>query len=105
MVSRNVDTRQLATALFDSGSTTSIGAAITPYLTYSIYSRWGRRPAFMVPGALGFLWLIVWRWLYHPPESHPLISEAELRMIVADKRDADARLEGSTARVRAGATC
>jgi len=89
--------RGLATALFDSGS--SIGAAITPYLTYSIYSRWGWRPAFMVPGALGFLWLIVWRWLYHPPESHPLISEAELRMIVADKRDADARQEG-TARPR-----
>ena len=53
--------RGLATALFDSGS--SIGAAITPYLTYSIYSRWGWRPAFMVPGVLGFLWLIAWRWL------------------------------------------
>ena len=89
--------RGLATALFDSGS--SIGAAITPYLTYSIYSRWGWRPAFMVPGVLGFLWLIVWRWLYHPPESHPLISDAELRMIVADKRDADAQQEG-TARPR-----
>src|SRR3984893_10064205 len=75
--------RGLATALFDSGS--SIGAAITPYLTYSIYSRWGWRPAFMLPGALGFLWLIVWRWLYHPPESHPLISAGELRMIAADK--------------------
>src|ERR1700723_2088849 len=89
--------RGLATALFDSGS--SIGAAITPYLTYSIYSRWGWRPAFMVPGALGFLWLIVWRWVYHPPESHPLISEAELRMIEADKRNADAQDEG-TARPR-----
>jgi MFS transporter, ACS family, hexuronate transporter len=89
--------RGLATALFDSGS--SIGAAITPYLTYSIYSRWGWRPAFMVPGALGFLWLIAWRWLYHPPESHPLISEAELRMIEADKRNADAQDEG-TARPR-----
>src|SRR5579862_542950 len=84
--------RGLATALFDSGS--SIGAAITPFLTYSIYSRWGWRPAFMVPGVLGFLWLIVWRWLYHPPESHPLISDAELRMIVADKCDADAQQEG-----------
>src|ERR1700734_3041287 len=89
--------RGLATALFDSGS--SIGAAITPYLTYSIYSRWGWRPAFMVPGALGFLWLILWRWLYHPPESHPRISEAELNMIVADKRDTDAQQEG-TARPR-----
>ena len=85
--------RGLATALFDSGS--SIGAAITPFLTYSIYSRWGWRPAFMVPGILGFLWLIAWRWLYHPPESHPRISDGELRMIVADKRDADAEQEGT----------
>jgi ACS family hexuronate transporter-like MFS transporter len=89
--------RGLATAFFDSGS--SIGAAITPYLTYSIYTRWGWRPAFMVPGALGFLWLIVWRWLYYPPESHPRISEAERQMILSDKRDADAQQEG-TARPR-----
>jgi MFS transporter, ACS family, hexuronate transporter len=54
-------------------------------LCCSIYFRWGWRPAFMIPGALGFLWLIAWRWLYHPPELHPRISEGELEMIVADK--------------------
>jgi MFS transporter, ACS family, hexuronate transporter len=78
--------RGLATAFFDSGS--SIGGAIAPFLVLWIYFRWGWRPAFMIPGMLGFIWLIAWRWLYHPPEAHPRISEAELRMIMAD-RDSD----------------
>jgi ACS family hexuronate transporter-like MFS transporter len=77
--------RALATALFDSGS--SIGGAIAPFLVVWIYFRWGWRPAFAVPGVLGFIWLIAWRWLYHSPEAHSRISQAELEMIVADKRE------------------
>ena len=77
--------RGLATALFDSGS--SIGGAIAPFVILPIYFRWGWRPAFMVPGALGFLWLLGWRWLYYPPEVHPRISRVELEKIVADKSD------------------
>lgn len=84
--------RALATALFDSGS--SIGGAIAPFIVLWIYFRWGWRPAFMVPGALGFLWLIVWRWLYYPPEQHDRISQSELAMIVADKQDGDASQNG-----------
>jgi MFS transporter, ACS family, hexuronate transporter len=75
--------RGLATALFDSGS--SIGGAIAPSLILGVYSRFGWRPAFMVPGLLGFIWLIFWRRLYHPPQSHPLISKAESEMLAADK--------------------
>jgi len=77
--------RALATALFDSGS--SIGGAIAPFLILPIYFRWGWRPAFMIPGLLGLLWLIVWRWLYQPPEKHSRISKAELQYIVADKSE------------------
>jgi ACS family hexuronate transporter-like MFS transporter len=84
--------RALATALFDSGS--SIGGAVAPFIVLWIYFRWGWRPAFMVPGALGFLWLIAWRWLYYPPEEHTRISQSELEMIVADKRDANAPQAG-----------
>ena len=75
--------RALATAIFDSGS--SIGGAIAPFIVLWIYFRWGWRPAFMIPGLLGFVWLIAWRWLYYPPEAHPRISEAELQLITADK--------------------
>jgi MFS transporter, ACS family, hexuronate transporter len=88
--------RALATALFDSGS--SLGGAVAPFIVLWIYFRWGWRPAFMVPGALGFLWLIAWRWLYYPPETHTRISEAELRMIVADRDDTDAPEDGGIRR-------
>jgi MFS transporter, ACS family, hexuronate transporter len=85
--------RALATALFDSGS--SIGGAVAPFIVLSIYFRWGWRPAFMIPGTLGFLWLIAWRWLYYPPEQHTRISQPELEMIVADKHSANASQEGT----------
>jgi ACS family hexuronate transporter-like MFS transporter len=77
--------RGLATALFDSGS--SVGGAISPFIVLWIYFRWGWRPAFAVPGCFGLLWLVVWRWLYHPPALHPRISDAERRMLAADRAD------------------
>jgi len=74
--------RGLATAVFDSGS--SIGGAIAPFLVLPLYVRWGRSGAFVVPGLLGLLWLIAWRWLYYRPEEHPRITEGERKMILAD---------------------
>jgi ACS family hexuronate transporter-like MFS transporter len=84
--------RALATAIFDSGS--SIGGAIAPFIVLWIYFRWGWRPAFMIPGLLGFVWLIAWRWLYYPPEAHPRISDAELRLITADRPRTSLALQG-----------
>jgi MFS transporter, ACS family, hexuronate transporter len=78
--------RGLATALFDSGS--SIGGAIAPFIILGVYFRWGWRLSFILPGLLGFLWLIVWRKMYHPPQEHPRISPRELQMILADATDA-----------------
>ena len=82
--------RGLATALFDSGS--SIGGALSPFLVLWIYFRWGWRPAFVVPGLLGLIWLVVWRVAYHSPEDHPRISAEERAMILQDRND-DAVLE------------
>ena len=78
--------RALATALFDSGS--SIGGAIAPFIVLALYFRWGVRPAFVVPGLLGFLWLGAWRWLYYRPQEHPRIRESERQMILADAQSA-----------------
>ncbi|HEY6120257.1 MAG TPA: MFS transporter [Pyrinomonadaceae bacterium] len=76
--------RGWAVALFDSGS--SIGGALAPLLVIGLYKYFGGwRPAFIITGTLGFLWLIAWRLLYHPPETHPRISESERQMILADK--------------------
>jgi len=45
----------------------------------------GWRVAFVIPGVLGFLWLIAWRRFYYPPQEHPRISDAERQMILAEK--------------------
>ena len=80
--------RGWAVALFDSGS--SIGGAIAPLLVIGLYKYFGGwRPAFVITGTLGFLWLGVWRYLYHPPESHPRLSDAERELIMRDRVELD----------------
>jgi MFS transporter, ACS family, hexuronate transporter len=79
--------RALATAFFDSGS--SIGGAIAPFIVLGIFFRWGWRPAIAIPGLLGFIWLLLWRWLYHNPEGHPRISPAEREMIHDERKEAE----------------
>jgi MFS transporter, ACS family, hexuronate transporter len=79
--------RGLAAALYDSGS--SVGGAIAPFLILPIYLRWGWRVAFVIPGLLGFLWLIAWRRLYHPPQEHPRVTDAERQMILTDKQETE----------------
>ena len=79
--------RALATAVFDSGS--SIGGALSPFLVLWIYFHWGWRPAFVVPGLLGLIWLLVWRKFYYPPEQHPHISADELEMLREEKQSVE----------------
>ena len=65
-----------AVALFDSGS--SIGAAVAPFIVFWVYRVSGSwRPAFIVTGVLGFLWLPLFRSLYRPPEEHPRLAPEE----------------------------
>jgi ACS family hexuronate transporter-like MFS transporter len=80
--------RGLAAAVYDSGS--SVGGAIAPFLILPVYLRWGWRVAFVIPGLLGFLWLIAWRLMYHLPQEHPRISDAERQMILADRPETGA---------------
>ena len=78
--------RGWAVALFDSGS--AIGGAVAPILVVTIYSYFGSwRPAFLVTGCLGLVWVLVWKRFYHPPESHPNIGADERAMIVAAKAE------------------
>src|SRR6266481_640257 len=77
--------RGLAAALYDSGS--SVGGAVAPFLILPVYLRSGWRIAFVIPGMLGFLWLIVWRRMYHLPQDHPRISDAECQMILTETQE------------------
>ncbi|HEX4542059.1 MAG TPA: MFS transporter [Candidatus Acidoferrum sp.] len=78
--------RGLAAAFYDSGS--SVGGAVAPFLILPVYFRWGWRAAFVIPGLLGFLWLITWRKMYHLPQDHQRITDAEREMILAENADA-----------------
>jgi len=72
--------RAWAVALFDSGS--SIGGAVAPFLVLFLYHTFGGwQPAFLITASLGFAWLIVWRKVYHTPETHPRITPDELKLI------------------------
>jgi ACS family hexuronate transporter-like MFS transporter len=58
--------RAWAVALYDSGS--SIGGAIAPFLVLGIYRWFGSwRPAFLVTGSLGALWVFTWLRFYRTP--------------------------------------
>jgi len=77
--------RAWAVALFDSGS--SIGGAVAPFLVLFLYHTFGGwQPAFLITASLGFLWLIVWRKVYHTPETHPRITPEELKLIQSSRQ-------------------
>jgi ACS family hexuronate transporter-like MFS transporter len=78
-----------AVALFDSGS--SIGGAVAPVIVLGLYHTFGTwRPAFLITGTLGFLWLALFLWLYRKPEDHPRLSTEERAIILANRADASA---------------
>jgi ACS family hexuronate transporter-like MFS transporter len=54
--------RALATGIFNAGTNT--GAILTPLLVPWIALTWGWQAAFVVTGALGFFWLLLWIPLY-----------------------------------------
>ena len=67
--------RALATGLYNSGA--MIGAIVAPLLVPWIAIHWGWQWAFILTGAVGFVWLIFWALLYHDPASHKRLSRAE----------------------------
>ncbi len=74
--------RAFATGLFNSGST--VGAILAPVIVSSITLSLGWRWAFIITGALGFIWIIFWLSYYHNPEQHPKIKPEELVYINQD---------------------
>lgn len=81
-----------AVAIYDSGS--AIGGAVAPALVFAVYQAFGDwRPAFLFTGLLGLFWIPVFRRLYHPPETHPRLSEEERAEILANREDSGATNE------------
>ena len=75
--------RALATGIFNAGS--NVGAILTPLIIPWITVHYGWREAFVLTGALGFVWVVFWILLYQQPEKHPRLSPAELQYISANR--------------------
>jgi MFS transporter, ACS family, hexuronate transporter len=74
--------RALVTGIFNAGS--NVGAMVAPLLVPWLFLTYGWQWAFIVTGAIGFVWLGFWLWLYHPPATHPKLSEEERAYILSD---------------------
>jgi ACS family hexuronate transporter-like MFS transporter len=75
--------RSLATGIVTAG--TGIGAIVAPPLVGLLIHFHGWQAAFLVPGAVGFLWVLAWKRWFHLPEAHPSISAAERDYILAGR--------------------
>ena len=78
--------RAFATGIFNAG--TNVGAVVAPAVVPFIALTWGWQWAFIMTGAIGFLWLGIWWVLYRPPESHPRLAKAEFNYIRGDPAEA-----------------
>ena len=74
--------RAFPTSIFNSGCT--IGALIAPVCIPLIAKFYGWEMAFLIIGALGFLWLGLWVFIYKKPEECKQVNEAELAYIQQD---------------------
>jgi ACS family hexuronate transporter-like MFS transporter len=77
--------RALATGIFNSG--TNIGAIIAPLSVPFITVYWGWQWAFILTGAVGIVWMVLWLLIYDKPEKHKKVSKEELAYINSDKDD------------------
>ncbi|MDN3547726.1 MFS transporter [Mucilaginibacter aquaedulcis] len=74
--------RALATGIFNSGA--NIGAVVAPIMVPWILGVYGWQMAFIITGAIGFIWLIFW-WIYYEiPSKHKKILKAEFDHIHSD---------------------
>jgi ACS family hexuronate transporter-like MFS transporter len=74
--------RSFATGIFNSGS--NVGAILAPLTVPVIALKYGWEFAFILVGAIGFLWIILWYFLYEIPSKQKRLSKAEFDYIHHD---------------------
>ena len=88
--------RAFSTSIFNSGS--SVGALAAPATIPLIAKFWGWEMSFIIIGALGFLWMGFWMWLYKKPSENARVNAAELEYINSDSdSEADAKATSANA--------
>jgi ACS family hexuronate transporter-like MFS transporter len=61
----------------------SIGSVLAPPLVVWAVLAWSWRAAFVLTGAFGLVWVVLWLLFYRSPEDHPAMTEAERAHIAA----------------------
>ncbi len=74
--------RAFATGIFNSGA--AIGAIAAPLTVPFIAKSLGWKWAFIITGAVGLIWLIVWFLTYESPSKHKKLGKAEYDYIHSD---------------------
>ncbi len=77
--------RAFATGLFNAGS--NVGAVVAPLAVPWIFVQWGWQWAFIITGAIGFIWLGFWLKLFFPPDQHPHVTATELAHIHSEPEE------------------
>lgn len=77
--------RAFATGIFNSGA--NIGAVVAPVLVPWILGIYGWQMAFLITGAIGFIWLIFWLIFYEIPSKHKKLTTAEFAYIHSDHEE------------------
>jgi ACS family hexuronate transporter-like MFS transporter len=84
--------RALATGLFNAG--TSFGIIIALLIVPLILSSYGWHEVFIITGSVGFIWLLVWIFVYDVPSKHKRLTTEEYNYIHdGQKLDAEAQEE------------
>lgn len=89
--------RSFATGIFNSGA--NVGAILAPLSVPWIEKNWGWQAAFLIIGAIGFLWLIFWFKYYEKPAEQKRMSAEELNYINADQEE-NKTVSASTEKVK-----
>jgi MFS transporter, ACS family, hexuronate transporter len=77
--------RAFAIGIFNSGP--NIGALTAMIIVPWLAITYGWQSAFIMTGAIGFLWLIGWILIYEKPEQKKRLSSKELAYILGDKQE------------------
>lgn len=77
--------RAFATGIFNSGA--NVGAILAPITVPFIAKAWGWQTAFILIGAVGFIWLFFWNIFYDHPDKQKRLSATEMEHILSDNAE------------------
>jgi len=78
--------RALGMGIFNTGA--AVGGALSPPIIAWLAVTWGWRPTFVITGALGLGWLVLWLVLYRRPQEHPWLGSEERAHILEGRETA-----------------